>query len=101
VIVPVVLTSVEASIQLAESMEARGYGSGPRTTIASRQMMRGDWWLVAASALAIGLFIASQVAGWAADWAPYPILSAPAVDARPVIACVLLFAPVWLWRSRT
>ncbi len=101
VVVPVVLTSVEASIQLAESMEARGYGSGPRTTIASRQMMRGDWWLVAASALAIGLFIASQVAGWAADWAPYPILSAPAVDARPVIACVLLFAPVWLWRSRT
>src|SRR5450759_5120637 len=31
VIVPVVLTSVEGSIQLAESMEARGFGSGPRT----------------------------------------------------------------------
>jgi energy-coupling factor transport system permease protein len=31
VLVPVVLTSAEGSIQLAESMEARGFGLGPRT----------------------------------------------------------------------
>src|SRR5216684_2585648 len=35
VVVPLVLTSVEGSIQLAESMEARGFGSGPRTTLRS------------------------------------------------------------------
>ncbi|HEY1420560.1 MAG TPA: energy-coupling factor transporter transmembrane component T [Chloroflexota bacterium] len=100
VVVPVVLTSVEGSIQLAESMEARGYGSGPRTTVAPARLNASDWWLIAASAAAVALFIASQAAGWAADWAPYPTLSTPAVDARPMIACLLLLAPVWLWRSR-
>src|SRR2546428_9972946 len=37
VVVPVVLTSVEGSIQLAESMEARGFGSG-RRPIGRRQV---------------------------------------------------------------
>ena len=31
VVVPVALTTIESSITLAEAMEARGYGSGPRT----------------------------------------------------------------------
>ncbi|MGH7764395.1 MAG: energy-coupling factor transporter transmembrane component T [Candidatus Dormibacteraceae bacterium] len=100
VVVPVVLTSVEGSIQLAESMEARGYGSGPRTSVQGTRLSAQDWVLVAASALALLGFIASQAAGWAADWAPYPTLSAPGIDARPALACLLLFAPVVLWRSR-
>jgi energy-coupling factor transport system permease protein len=100
VVVPVVLTSVEASIQLAESMEARGFGSGPRTHVSPTAMQRGDWRLVAASAGAVILFAVSTAAGWAGPWAAYPLLTAPAVDARPMLACLLLFAPVVLWRSR-
>jgi len=100
VVIPVVLTSVEGSIQLAESMEARGFGSGARTTMASRALGRSDWLLVAASGLALAGFAAAHAAGWAADWFPYPMLTLPAIDPRPVAACLLLFAPVLLWQSR-
>ena len=98
--VPVVLTSIEGSIQLAESMEARGFGSGPRTAAKPSRMQRSDWLLAAASALALALFTISRATGWAADWLPYPRLAAPAIDPRPLAACMLLFAPALLWRSR-
>ena len=100
VVVPVVLTSVEGSIQLAESMEARGFGSGARTAMASHALRRSDWVLVAASGLALVAFAVSRAAGWAADWYPYPTLTFPAMDPRPIAACLLLFAPVLVWRSR-
>jgi energy-coupling factor transport system permease protein len=100
VVVPVVLTSVEGSIQLAESMEARGFGSGARTTMASRALQRSDWLLVAASGLALTLFAIAHAAGWAADWLPYPTLTLPAINPWPVAACLVLFAPVLVWRSR-
>ena len=100
VVVPVVLTSVEGSLQLAESMEARGFGSGPRTFYSPRRMSAADWAVVVASVAAVAVFALSSVAGWAAAWAAYPSLSLPAVDARPALACLLLFAPVYAWRSR-
>jgi energy-coupling factor transport system permease protein len=100
IVVPVVLTSVEGSIQLAESMEARGFGSGPRTTVTPARMLRADWILIGASAAALAIFAVSQAAGWAAPWYAYPTLTAPSVDWRPLVACLLLFAPVLVWRSR-
>src|SRR6202158_1906047 len=96
VVVPVVLTSVEGSIQVAESMEARGFGSGPRTSFKSNHMNRADWILVATSAAAAATFVASH----AADWYPYPTLHAPAIETVPLAACLLLFTPVMTWRSR-
>jgi energy-coupling factor transport system permease protein len=100
VVVPVVLTSVEGSIQLAESMEARGFGSGPRTAFRSSPLRRSDWLLVAASAAAVIVFIAASMAGWAPAWYPYPTLVPPALDVVSFGACLLLFAPVVAWRSR-
>lgn len=100
VIVPVVLTSVESSIQLAESMEARGFGSGPRTALKSSPLRKSDWLLVGASAVAAIIFVAARAAGWSADWYPYPALTAPPVDFASTAACLLLFAPVVAWRSR-
>ena len=100
VIVPVVLTSVEGSIQLAESMEARGFGSGPRTALKSSPLGKSDWLLVGASAAAVITFIAARATGGAADWYAYPALIAPSVDLASLAACVLLFAPVVAWRSR-
>jgi energy-coupling factor transport system permease protein len=96
VVVPVVLTSVEGSIQLAESMEARGFGSGPRTSLRAARLNQIDWILVATSAAAVIAFIA----GRAADWYPYPTLHAPTVDIVALAACLLLFTPVLTWRSR-
>jgi energy-coupling factor transport system permease protein len=100
IVVPVVLTSVEGSIQLAESMEARGFGSGPRTAVKPSSLRRSDWLLIGASAAALALFLVSQAAGWAAPWYAYPTLSPPSIDPRPLVACLLLLAPVLVWRSR-
>lgn len=100
VVVPTVLTSVESSMQLAESMEARGFGSGPRTHVDPPHMSRSDWLVTAAGAASVVLFAASLWAGWAAPWGAYPTLSAPAVDLRPLAACALLLVPVLVWRSR-
>ncbi len=100
VVVPVVLTSVEGSIQLAESMEARGFGSGPRTSMDTKKLTQNDWLLIAMSAIAVPIFTVTHLAGWAADWYPYPSLSIPDLDIRPLLACCLLFTPAVLWRSR-
>ena len=101
IVVPVVLTSVEGSIQLAESMEARGFGSGPRTAVKPGRLERSDWFLIATAAAALAIFLVSQVFGWAAPWYAYPTLTMPAVDVRPLSACILLLAPVLAWRSRS
>jgi energy-coupling factor transport system permease protein len=100
VVVPVVLTSVEGSIQLAESMEARGFGSGARTTMASHALRRSDWLVVAASGVALAAFAVARATGWAADWFPYPTLTLPTIHPVPIAACLLLLAPVLVWRSR-
>jgi energy-coupling factor transport system permease protein len=100
VVVPVVLTSVEGSIQLAESMEARGFGSGARTTLAAHALRRSDWLLVAASGLALAGFAAARAADWAADWYAYPTLTFPPIHPWPIAACLLLVTPVLVWRSR-
>jgi energy-coupling factor transport system permease protein len=101
IVVPVVLTSVEGSIQLAESMEARGFGSGPRTAVKPTRLQRSDWLLIWASASALAIFVISQAAGWAAPWYAYPTLTLPSIDVRPLAACLLLLAPVLVWRSRS
>jgi energy-coupling factor transport system permease protein len=100
VVVPVVLTSVEGSIQLAESMEARGFASGPRTSMHRAKLAPNDWLLITTSAIAVVLFTLTHIAGWAADWYPYPSITMPQLDIRPLIACCFLFTPVVLWRSR-
>ena len=100
VVVPVVLTSVESSLQLAESMEARGFGSGPRTHVQPPAMSAVDWLVTGGAGAAVLLFVFASWAGWAAPWAAYPTLTAPEVDTRPLLACALLFVPVLVWRSR-
>jgi energy-coupling factor transport system permease protein len=100
VIVPVVLTSAESSIQLAESMEARGFASAPRTSFERPRLDRSDWLVVAASGIAVVAFVAAHALGGAADWYAYPSLVAPAIDLPAVIACLLLFTPVMAWRRR-
>lgn len=100
VVVPVVLTSVESSIQLAESMEARGFGTGARTSFGSPALQGSGWALIAASAIALGLFGLARVTGISAEWMPYPTLSLPSVDLLSLAACGFLFAPGVTWRSR-
>jgi energy-coupling factor transport system permease protein len=100
VVVPAVLTAIEDSIQLAEAMEARGFGSGPRTRYRPPAWSRADSLLVGAAAASALLMVSARALGWAADWQPYPFFRLPAVSALGVAACLPLFLPVWLWRSR-
>lgn len=100
VVVPVVLTSVEGSIQLAESMEARAFGSGARTPMETPRLRRADWLVLAASVAAGGGFVVAMAAGRVAGWGAYPTLAAPQVDPVPALLCLLLFVPVTQWRSR-
>lgn len=100
VVVPVVLTSVENSLQLAESMEARGFASAPRTSAGATPLGRADWLVVAGACVAAASFGLARLAGWAADWQPYPTLALPAIDARAVLACLFLLFPVVAWRRR-
>ena len=64
-------------------------------------MHQRDWVVAGASAAAVFLFGLSAATGWAAPWAAYPTLPAPAIDLRPLVACLLLFAPVLVWRLRS
>jgi len=101
IVVPVVLTSIEDSIQLAESMEARGFGSGPRTYLRRPRLGGADWLVLAASALAAASFALARLVGWVADWYPYPFLRWPEVSPLPVVACLLLAVPVLPWWRRS
>jgi energy-coupling factor transport system permease protein len=91
VVIPVVLTAIEDSMQLAETMEARAFGSGPRTHYARMAWKRFDVAVVIASAVAALIFAGARLTGLAMDWAPYPYLRPPDIS-WPVVAAILLLA---------
>ncbi len=96
VIVPMAITAVEGSLELAEAMESRAFGSGPRSRYASGRWTDRDWLVVATSAAAIGLAIGARAAGLALDWYPYPALSVP--DANPLMLVAALLPAAAIWR---
>lgn len=99
-LVPVVLTAVEDSVQVAEAMEARAFGSGPRTRLRRRRLDAAGAAVVACAALAAALMLAGRATGRLADWYPYPSVTVPAVDPLAVAACLLLAAPLVPWPGR-
>jgi energy-coupling factor transport system permease protein len=101
VVVPAVLTAIEDSIQLAEAMEARAFGAGPRTRYRPPPWSVADTLLVAAAAASAVLVVSARALGLLADWLPYPYLALPVLTPLGVLACLPLLLPVWLWRSRS
>jgi len=89
VLVPVALTAVEGSLELAEAMESRAFGSGPRTRYAPSRWTRWDILIVVASLASIGLAVWARAAGLAPDWYPYPGLTMPEVSPPMLIAAML------------
>jgi energy-coupling factor transport system permease protein len=94
IVLPVVLTAIEDSIQLAESMEARAFGSGPRSHFVVRRWTGLDVAVALGAAAAALVFVGARVTGLASDWEPYPFLTLPAVDPLVAAAALLLFLPV-------
>lgn len=93
VAVPALLTAMEGSVLLAEAMEARGLGSGPRTRMAPMAASAGDWATLSAAAVSIALALISLLTGTLGGWQPYPTLQLPAVNLLPSLAAATLLVP--------
>lgn len=93
VVVPAVLTTIEGSVLLAEAMEARGFGSGPRTATAASRWRTSDLAIAAASLACVAGFSLALILGRVPGWQPYPTLTPPALSWVPVVCCLLLFSP--------
>lgn len=100
VLVPVMLTAIEDSIQLAEAMASRGYGAGPRSHYPRVAWSGRDTAVVVVSVVALAGLLAARVSGLVGDWYPYPSLSFPPVEPLAVVLCLSLALPALLWRSR-
>ncbi|MHB8459224.1 MAG: energy-coupling factor transporter transmembrane component T [Candidatus Limnocylindrales bacterium] len=94
ILVPTMLGAIEDSLGLAEAMESRAFGSGPRTRYAAGRWSRGDALVVIAAVAAAGCFIVGRIAGASLDWRPYPTLVPPAVEPVLISAILLLAAPL-------
>jgi energy-coupling factor transport system permease protein len=89
ILVPVALTAVEGSLELAEAMESRAFGSGRRSRYAPSRWTRWDIVIVVAAVASIAIAIWARAAGLAPDWYPYPELSLPPVSPAMLIASLL------------
>jgi hypothetical protein len=96
--VPVVLTALEGSITLAEAMEARGYGSGPRTHYRDAVWTGSDVAVCVVAPAAALVFVLLRVAGVIGDWYPFPDVSVPPVSVVGVVCCLALAIPILVWR---
>lgn len=94
---PVLLSALDESMQLAEAMEARGFGSGPRTRFATARMDLAAVLVVVCSLAAIVVTVVARVSGSLPDWYPFPVVTVPDVAVLPVVACLLLTAPLVAW----
>lgn len=91
--VPVLLSTIETSMQLAESMEARGFGSGPRTPARRPTGDRPNLILGGGSLAVLAGLVGSHLAGLVGQWYPYPTIQAPSLAPAvlaPAIGLVVL-----------
>ncbi|MBV8195388.1 MAG: energy-coupling factor transporter transmembrane protein EcfT [Candidatus Dormibacteraeota bacterium] len=93
VAVPVVLTAVESSLSLAEAMDARAFGSGPRSHYSTSGWTRWDSGVSVSALLAASAFVVLRVTGAAGDWYPFPALVAPDVSIPALVCCCALILP--------
>jgi energy-coupling factor transport system permease protein len=100
VLVPTLLTAIEDSVQLAEAMEARAYGSGPRTSFTVAHWRTSDTVLLLASVAVAGGFLLARALGAGGDWHAYPRLTAPELQPFLLALCLLLFVPALPWPNR-
>lgn len=96
VLVPSVLTTIEGSVLLAEAMEARAFGSGTRTALATSTWRPSDLLIAGTSVLAIVAFVVALFVGQVPSWQPFPTLLLPALSWWPATCCLVLFIPALL-----
>lgn len=95
---PIVLSALDDSLQLAEAMEARGFGSGARSRYATTRFDAAALAVSASAAGAIAVTVVARATGALPDWYPFPVASLPVVTLLPAVACALLAVPLVAWR---
>ena len=100
VLVPVILTAIENSMQLAEAMEARAFGSGRRSRWEPASFDSVGRVTLLAAVGALALVIAARLGGADLDWQPYPSLTVPVVSPLILAACLVLAVPWLPWPRR-
>ncbi len=95
---PIVVSALDDSLQLADAMEARAFGSGPRTRYATARVGVPSALVIAGAIAAAVLTIVARATGALPDWYPFPTATVPGIALLPVIACVLLAVPLVSWR---
>lgn len=96
-VVPVVLSAMETSLQLAESMEARAFGSAKRSSATGEGGSRRGLVVSVACGGCLGLYFVLQLVAPVATWYPYPTLAAPSFDPAGFLAPLLLgIAGLWI-----
>ena len=88
VVVPLFHTSMERAVGIAEAMEARGFGSGPRTRWRAQRPRWNDWVAIGSSAFlcAASVWLARAVGGTPTF---YPRIDLP-LDPVTIVAVLLL-----------
>lgn len=94
--VPILENGMEEAVTLAESMDARGHGSGPRTRYRRDRWRGRDAATVVASAAGAGAFVAAELLGLGGVDATGAGQVSPALLA----AVGLLACPLWPWPRR-
>ncbi len=90
IVVPVLLGAIERSTQLAESMEARGFGTGPRTQLITQERQRRNL-IGVVLVVACGAFIfAVRLAHIPVTWYAYPTPSIPSLSPYVWLPAVVL-----------
>lgn len=87
--VPVVLGAIERSVQLAESMEARAFGSGRRTRLVGGERSPRLAAVALTAGVAASVALAARLTG-AASWYPYPVPSVPSVAPLVLVPALLV-----------
>lgn len=96
--VPVLLDTIEQSMQLAESMESRGFGAGRRTSAVVHRRRGVDLVVGVGALLTLAGLVATRLAGWSGAWYPFPTVAAPSL-ALPLLAPPVALALLGLWVS--
>lgn len=99
-VVPLVGSSLERSLDVAEAMSARGYGAGPRARVSEPPLARRDAAIFVCAAAVAGAGIAAASLG-ALGYDFYPQL-APLSDVAAIVSGLAIFAAlaVAAWAAR-
>ncbi len=94
---PIVISALDDSLQLAEAMDARGFGAGPRTRFAGLRLDLASVVVIAGAVSAAVLTVVARATGALPDWYPFPVATLPDVAIVPALACALLAIPLLAW----